>query len=157
VEFTLLLAFVLYFKINTLESIEQVFTVLMADDDIDDQVFLKMAIKKYSSNIKVKCFENGLELLKYLENHVKPNIIILDLNMPLKNGKETLKDIKTDDRFKHIPVLIYSTSKDPAEITSIYKLGGNSYISKFNNLKDLDKTIERMFSYWLTVVSLPEN
>jgi CheY-like chemotaxis protein len=132
-----------------------VFTILIADDDLDDQEFLKSAIKKFSPKIQVVCFANGSDLLEYLKIKERPDLIILDLNMPIKNGKETLSEIKTNTSLKDIPVLIYSTSRDPNEITSVYKLGVNSYISKFNNLKDLNVAIEQICSYWLNVVSLP--
>lgn len=131
------------------------FTIVLADDDPDDQNFLKMAVYKYSSNIRVECLNNGMELMEYLKNNPEPNIIILDLNMPQKNGKEILNEIKTDILYKHIPVLVYSTSTSTEEINQVYTLGANSFLTKPRDFQDIVNALSQICSYWLKTMTLP--
>ena len=131
------------------------FTILMADDDVDDQNFLKLAVNKYSSNINVECVANGVELLDYLHKKPEPDLIILDLNMPQKDGKTALNEIKTSEQLKHIPVLIYTTTTSPLEINTIYKLGANSFLSKPKSFSDITSAVNLICAYWLKTISLP--
>jgi CheY-like chemotaxis protein len=133
-----------------------VFTIFMADDDHDDQNFLRMAVHKFSPEIRVECVNNGMDLLELLKKEGEPDLIILDLNMPQRNGKEILKDIKTNNELKHIPVIIYSTSKSTEEINTIYTLGANSFLTKPRDFKDISSAVGLICSYWLEVMSLPK-
>jgi two-component system response regulator len=135
---------------------KSVFTIFMADDDFDDQNFLKMAVHKYSPEIKVECVSNGMDLLGLLKTKKEPDLIILDLNMPQRNGKDILKDIKTNDVLKHIPVIIYTTSTSPDEINTIYDLGANSFLTKPRDFKEISSAMSMICSYWMEVMSLPK-
>jgi two-component system response regulator len=132
------------------------FTILMVDDDRDDQEFLKMAVQIYSPKIKVECVNNGFEAIEFLHKAIEPDLIILDLNMPKKNGKEVLNYIKTDDQLKHIPVLIYTTSNSPEDINETYKLGANSFLSKPQQFNDVISSMNLICSYWQKMISLPK-
>jgi CheY-like chemotaxis protein len=131
------------------------FTILVVDDDIDDQNFVKMAIHKYSVEIKVICVNNGMLAIDFLNTKANPNLIILDLNMPQKSGKEVLNYIKTNDKLKQIPVLIYTTTASPEEINKVYRLGANSFLTKPRDFKDITSAISLICSYWYDTMSLP--
>jgi two-component system response regulator len=133
------------------------FTILMVDDDIDDQNFVKMAVNKFSSGIKINFVDNGMLAIDFLNRQENPNLIILDLNMPQKNGKEVLNYIKTNDKLKQIPVLIYTTTNSPEEINKVYRLGANSFLTKPRDFKDVTSAIGLICSYWSNTMSLPNN
>lgn len=139
--------------------------ILMADDDDDDFLLTKKALKK-SRLLNTLCrVKDGEELLDYLKLKGKyegkadecqrPGVILLDLNMPKKDGREALKEIKSDPKLKDIPVVVFTTSKAEEDIYKSYKLGVNSFITKpvtFENLIDVMKTLGR---YWFEIVELP--
>ena len=139
-------------------------TILMADDDADDRMFAKDALEEARLANDLFFVENGEELLdylyhrgKYLELNGSPNpgIILLDLNMPKKDGREALKEIKEDDGLKRIPVVVLTTSKAQEDIYRTYDLGVSSFITKpvtFEGLVDIMKTLGK---YWFEIVSLP--
>jgi DNA-binding response OmpR family regulator len=145
-------------SIHMEESNSFLFNIFMADDDTDDQNFLKAAVHEYSPKIKVDCFNNGMALMEHLQgdNNKLPDIIILDLNMPQKNGKDITKELKADSRLKHIPIIIYSTTKSYDDINAIYELGANTFLSKPQAFKDICKAMNVICSYWLDIASLPK-
>jgi two-component system response regulator len=132
------------------------FTILMVDDDRDDQEFVTIAVNMYSPDIKVECVNNGFEAIDFLNSEVEPDLIILDLNMPRKNGKEVLNYIKSEDVLKHIPVVIYTTSNSPEDVNETYKLGANSFLSKPKHFNDVITSINLICSYWHKTISLPK-
>lgn len=107
---------------------------LFVDDDPDEQEMLGDAIKTVASHISISFGMNGEEALSLLdrqyENGQVTHLIILDLNMPKMNGTRTLQALKNDDRFRHIPVIIYSTSLNPLEKMRCIELGAHSYLTK---------------------------
>lgn len=117
--------------------------ITLADDDEDDRLFFTDAFQELKINTIVNTVNNGKELLKYL-NHPKtvlPNIIFLDLNMPILNGIDCLKQIKLNDKFKDIAVAIYSTSSSDQDVEDTFVLGANIYIKKPSNFDDLKKIL----------------
>jgi len=126
--------------------------VLFADDDKDDISLMEEAFRKKNITEKLVSVQNGNELLNYLYsingNNKLPQLILLDLNMPAKGGKETLAELKQHASLKTIPVIIYSTSDNPIEIKECYKLGANSYVVKPTTFDKLLQTIEVIHSYW---------
>ncbi len=108
--------------------------ILLADDDEDDKIILKDAIDQISKEDLIFFTENGEETLQVLNEITSPkelpSLIVLDLNMPKLNGTETLRQIKNDERFRNIPVIIYSTSINPMEKEKCLYLGAHSYITK---------------------------
>jgi two-component system response regulator len=136
------------------------FSILIAEDDPDDRFLIKKAFEENKAGETVHFVDNGIKALEYLkkiqeENHSYPNLIILDLNMPFKNGKEVLKEIKEDVVLKKIPVVIFSTSSNESVIDKCYELGANTYIIKPISFEQLLKVVERLKTYWLQTASLP--
>ena len=138
-------------------------TILMADDDDDDFLLTQKALKKSRLLNDLYRVEDGEELLDYLKHRGKfagkelarPGVILLDLNMPKKDGREALKEIKSDANLKDIPIVVFTTSKAEEDIYRSYKLGVNSFITKpvtFESLIDVMKTIGK---YWFEIVELP--
>ena len=122
---------------------EDFIIITLADDDEDDRLFFTDAFDELKINTVVNTVNNGRELLQFL-NHpetVLPNIIFLDLNMPILNGIESLKEIKKNDRFKDIAIAIYSTSPSEHDIENTFVLGANIYIKKPSSFVDLKKIL----------------
>lgn len=117
--------------------------ITLADDDEDDRLFFTDAFEELKINTVVNTVNDGKELLDFL-NHPKtilPNIIFLDLNMPILNGIDCLKEIKRNDKFKDIAIAIYSTSSSDQDIENTFVLGANIYIKKPSNFNDLKKIL----------------
>jgi CheY-like chemotaxis protein len=140
--------------------------ILMADDDPDDRQLTREAFVEAKLANDIRFVEDGVELLDYLHRRGKfadpassprPGIILLDLNMPRKDGREALQELKQDPRFRAIRVIILTTSKAEEDILRTYNLSAASYITKpvtFEALVDVVKTLGK---YWLEIVELPEN
>jgi CheY-like chemotaxis protein len=140
-------------------------TILMADDDADDRLMTREAFEASRLANDLKFVENGVELLDYLYRRGKyadpassprPSIILLDLNMPKKDGREALEEIKKDPNLRGIRVIILTTSKAEEDIYRTYDLGAASYITKpvtFESLVDIIRTLGK---YWLEIVELPD-
>ncbi len=139
---------------------EEIF-ILIAEDDTDDRFLLRSAFKENGYNDTLHFVENGVELLDYLQsalsnNEVKsPRFILLDLNMPKKDGREVLKEIKQNPDLRKIPVIIFSTTNNEQEMKRCYELGANSYITKPNSFESLIKTVAALRSYWIQTTSIP--
>ena len=138
--------------------------ILVAEDDADDRFLLETAFAENGFKGKLEFVENGVELLDYLRNlktedanteHPLPGFILLDLNMPKKDGREVLKEIKEDPRFKKIPVIVFTTTKNENEINRCYELGANTYVVKPVGYENLVKTIEDIRSYWFSTAQIP--
>jgi CheY-like chemotaxis protein len=132
-------------------SIHKPLNVLLADDDRDDKDLFIEAVAEVNKQIKVATVKDGEELMNALSNAIQlPDIIFLDLNMPNKNGEECLKEIRTNELLKNIPIIIYSTSSSAADIEATYKNGATLYIKKPSTYNDLKKVTEKFFSLNLT-------
>jgi len=138
--------------------------ILMADDDEDDRLMAKEAFAEVKLLNDFHTVEDGEELMDYLHRRgayadpkfsPRPGIILLDLNMPKKDGREALKEIKADPLLRHIPIVVLTTSKAEEDILRSYDLGVNSFIVKpvtFDQLIDIMKTLTK---YWFEIVELP--
>jgi CheY-like chemotaxis protein len=104
--------------------------ILIADDDQDDAAFLAEGISQIISTYKVYTVSNGLECLNFLEEHEAPELIFLDINMPLRNGIECLMEIKRNKELKNSHVIMYSTSNSECDVNTCYELGAKFYIIK---------------------------
>jgi CheY-like chemotaxis protein len=138
--------------------------VLIAEDDAEDRLLIKKAIKSTSIKDNIFFVENGEELTDYLENKGKysdpekyplPGLILLDLNMPKKDGREALKEIKGNVNLKRIPIVVLTTSKAEEDILKTYNLGVNSFITKPVTFASLVKTMQTFSDYWIDTVELP--
>lgn len=138
--------------------------ILVAEDDDDDKLLIIKAFQRTLPKENVTCVTDGEALFQYLnrtapfdeiENYSFPDIILLDLNMPRKDGITTLSEIKSHEVFKKIPVIIFTTSnlKDDIEIT--YKMGSNSFITKPGSFEGLVKVTKEIENYWSNTVQLP--
>jgi CheY-like chemotaxis protein len=138
--------------------------IAVADDDADDRMMIKDAFEASKLGNPIDFVEDGVQLLEYLRRegkwvHLKgqpyPGFILLDLNMPRKDGRTVLKEIKDDPVLHRIPIIILTTSKAEEDIIKTYNLGVNSFICKpvsFDKLVDIVKTVGH---YWVEIVSLP--
>jgi CheY-like chemotaxis protein len=139
--------------------------VLVADDDAEDCMLIKDAFKEGLLVNGLRFVEDGEELMDYLRHggkytnpssSPKPGIILLDLNMPKKDGREALKEIKSDPDLRSIPVVILTTSKEEEDVLRSYKLGANSYITKPVSFAGLVDAIKSLGRYWFEIVELPK-
>lgn len=121
------------------------YNLLLADDDEDDRAFFKEALDELPITVKLITVNDGAELMEFLLNNQSgnfPDILFLDLNMPRKSGLECLKEIKTIDRLKHLPVIIFSTSLDSNIVDLMYENGASYYIQKPGEFYKLKKVIQ---------------
>lgn len=117
--------------------------VVLADDDEDDRLFFTDAFEELKMQTKVEIYKDGVDLMNALNctDSILPNILFLDLNMPMKSGLECLKEIKSNKRFKDISIAIYSTSASEEDIEDTFVNGANIYIKKPNDFKVLKKIL----------------
>jgi two-component system, response regulator len=132
-------------------------TILVADDDAEDRMMIRDALQENRLANDLRFVEDGEELMNYLtrESNPKPGLILLDLNMPRKDGREALKEIKNHPELRGIPVVVLTTSKAEEDIYRTYDLGVNSFITKpvtFQSLVSITKDLGR---YWFEIVELP--
>ncbi len=139
-------------------------TILMADDDADDREMTKEAFTESHLLNDLRFVEDGVELLDYLQRRGKytdpatsprPGLILLDLNMPKKDGREALREIKADPRLKSIRIVILTTSKAEEDIFRTYDLSAASYITKPVTFSGLTEVVKTLGKYWLEIVELP--
>lgn len=139
-------------------------TILMADDDPDDRMLAGEALEESMLANNLHFVEDGVELMDYLnrrgsysnaEDAPRPGVILLDLNMPRKDGREALKEIKSDPNLRRIPVVVMTTSQVEQDILRSYDLGANSYITKPVTFDGLVEVIQGLGRYWFEIVELP--
>jgi CheY-like chemotaxis protein len=136
----------------------------MADDDPDDRLLAHDAFREARMSNRLVFVEDGEQVMDYLHRrgdyadaaeYPLPGLILLDLNMPRKDGREVLAEIKSDPAFKHIPVVVLTTSKADEDIMRSYQTGGNSYIVKPVTFRALTDVVREIGRYWLDLVDLP--
>lgn len=120
--------------------------ILFVDDDIDDQYLFCDAVNLIRPKVYFRIANNGLEALKMLGELLPFHFIFMDLNMPKMDGFECLKRIKASDRFKHIPVIMLSTSNHPNDIERCKQLGATSFFTKPNTFRELFNKIDKIIS-----------
>jgi len=149
-----------------MEEPKRSITILMAEDDPDDRMLVQDALKASRLINDLHFVEDGEELMEYLQRRGKfanlanaplPGLILLDLHMPKKDGREALKDIKSDPRLKRIPIVVLTTSKAEEDIFRSYDLGVNSFIVKPISFESLVYVMKVMAKYWFEIVELPSD
>lgn len=139
--------------------------VLMADDDEDDRLLAKDAFDECQSEVDLRSVHDGQELMDYLQGRngfaqrsrfPLPGLILLDLNMPRKDGREALAEMKADPQLRRIPVVVFTTSKAEEDVLRSYDLGVSSFISKPVTYESLLRLVETLTSYWFKAVRLPD-
>ncbi|CAM4147843.1 response regulator [Zobellia nedashkovskayae] len=120
--------------------------IALADDDEDDRMLFSEAIDEIGIKTKLSLFKHGQELMDYLTlpNVVLPNLIFLDLNMPIKNGMQCLKEIRENPDLKDLCIAIYSTSSSEKDVEETFLNGANIYLNKPNNFVKLQASVERV-------------
>lgn len=140
--------------------------ILMADDDDDDFLLTKKALEESKLLNTLVRVNDGEELMDYLHQQGlykdggngysgRPGVILLDLNMPRKDGREALREIKSNPDLREIPVVVFTTSKAEEDIYRSYKLGVNSFITKPVTFDGLVEVIQTLGKYWFQIVELP--
>lgn len=141
------------------------FFVLLADDDEDDRLLARDAMEAAGYGQHCETVEDGEQLLHFLRKEGKyansnvantPNVILLDLNMPILDGKDTLKQLKQDALLKRIPVVIFSTSSDQGDINEGYELGASAYMVKPANFDTLVEMMQTFGHYWSDFATVPD-
>lgn len=139
-------------------------TILMAEDDEDDCMLTREALAESQLSHELYIVRDGEELMDYLyqrgsytakSSAPRPSLILLDLNMPKKDGREALKEIKADANLKQIPIVVLTTSKAEEDIYSSYDLGANSFIIKPTTFASLVEVMRTIGKYWFETVKLP--
>lgn len=140
-------------------------TILLVEDSRGDirliQAALKEALKTTATQSEVAVVRDGVAAVAYLRREgeyaqaIPPDLILLDLNLPKKDGREVLAEIKDDPNLKHIPVIVLTTSRDEEDIWKSYGLHVNCYISKSRNLRQLFETVRGIAEFWLDTAILP--
>jgi CheY-like chemotaxis protein len=138
-------------------------TILIADDDADDRMFLEQAMRQNGYDQDIRFVEDGEELMEYLkrqgrydeQNAPWPNMLILDLNMPRKNGFQALSEIKDDPKLRRLPVIVMTTSSADEDVVKTYNLGVNSFVTKPFNFNRLVEMVGTLKAYWMDTVKLP--
>lgn len=138
--------------------------ILMADDDEDDRMMAQEAWEESRLCNELRFVEDGEELMDYLERRGKytdphdsprPGLILLDLNMPKKDGREAVREIKTSPNLRLIPVVVMTTSGAEEDILHSYDVGANSYITKPITFYGLVRIVQNLGAYWFNLVALP--
>ena len=139
-------------------------SILMADDDADDRMFAKEALEEARLANDLHFVEDGEELMDYLHHRGKyadlngspnPGLILLDLNMPKKDGREVLMGIKADPDLRRIPIVVLTTSQAEEDVLRTYDLGANSFITKPVTFQSLVDLVTVLGKYWFGIVELP--
>ena len=137
--------------------------ILLVEDNPGDSRLAQEALKDAKVHNNVSLVEDGVEAMAFLRkegkyaNAPRPDVILLDLNLPKKDGREVLAEIKIDEDLKRIPVVILTVSKDEEDILKTYNLHANCYITKPIDLEQFIKVVRTIEDFWLTIVKLPPN
>lgn len=135
--------------------------VLLVEDNPGDVRLTMEALKEAKMHNRVSVVQDGMEAMDFLRKRGKfadatrPDLILLDLNLPRKNGREVLAEIKADESLKCIPVVVLTTSEAEQDILKAYKLHANCYVTKPVDLDQFIKVVQSIENFWMTVVKLP--
>ena len=139
-------------------------SILVADDDTEDQMMIADALKENNLAVHLRFVKDGVELMDTLFNrgsytdvskHPRPDMILLDLNMPRKDGREALAEIKSHPILRSIPVVVLTTSNTEADISRTYNLGVNSFVTKPVTFTEFVTMLKGLGRYWFEIVELP--
>lgn len=139
----------------------QVVKILLVEDDPGDVELIRQSFKESRGLVDINHVPDGQECMDYLNQEgpykesVRPDLILLDLNMPRKDGREVLKEIKQDQKLRKIPILILTTSDADADIDKSYDLGANCFITKPIEFEEFKRVVDRVTDFWFSVVKLP--
>lgn len=143
---------------------DEAFCILMADDDPDDRLLARRALRKNNIANELHTVEDGEELLDFLYHRgeyadyegPRAGLILLDLNMPRMDGREALRKMKSDPDLRRIPVIVLTTSKAEQDILESYDLGVNAFVTKPVTFEGLVEALQRLGNFWFEIVELPQ-
>jgi CheY-like chemotaxis protein len=147
----------------TVPHVGKVIDILLVDDSPGDRRLTEEALKESKMKNRLYCVEDGVEAMAFLRGEGKyadvprPDLILLDLNLPRKDGREVLAEVKSDDDLKSIPIVVLTISKDEADVLRSYNLHANCYITKPIDLAQFMKVVKSIEDFWLVLVKLPPN
>jgi len=137
--------------------------ILLVEDNPGDERLTREALKEGKVYHNLHWAKDGVEAMEFLQQRGKykdsprPDIILLDLNLPKKDGREVLQEIKSDEKLKRIPVVVLTTSKAEEDVMRTYNLHANCYVTKPVDLEKFIVVVKSIDIFWLTVVTLPPN
>jgi CheY-like chemotaxis protein len=147
-----------------MEMSQALVTVLIVDDDDDDRLMMRDAFRDSGLHNPLQFAVDGEEMFDYLRRQgrftdrpasARPGLILLDLNMPRKDGREALRELKLDPSLSHIPVVVLSTSRSPDDVALCYQNGANSFLSKPDSYVALLDLVRNLATFWLHTAKLP--
>lgn len=136
--------------------------ILLVEDNEGDIILTKEAFEESKLTNQLDVARNGKEALDFLlkkngyENAEQPDLILLDINMPIKNGHQVLQEVKADDVLRHIPVIMLTTSSSTTDVNKAYQNHANCYIKKPVDMNEFNQAIARIEQFWFNIVSLPK-
>ena len=142
--------------------LEQKTRILLAEDNLGDADLMKEALEEGSHLVEIEVARDGFAALDYLRRTgdyagaTRPDLVILDLNLPKKDGREVLAEVKSDENLKSIPVIVLSTSVSTDDVRMSYRLGANSFINKPMGVDALFDMAGKLEEYWFRIVKLPK-
>ncbi len=145
----------------SLEADEKERIILLVEDNKADIRLVEEALKNSTISHRIIIVRDGVDAMAYLrrtgdyQEAIRPDLIILDLNLPKKDGREVLAEIKVDPQLKRIPVIVLTTSRNEDDVDRSYELNANCYITKSRNLSQLFAIVKRIEEFWLETVTLP--
>ncbi|MBV5338925.1 MAG: response regulator [Deltaproteobacteria bacterium] len=140
---------------------KKVVDILLVEDDQGDVELTREGLAAGKVSVNLHTVDDGIKALRFLRREesyadaVRPDIILLDLNLPRMDGRDTLKQIKADERLRSIPVVVLTTSEADIDIIKCYDLGASCYISKPVGFVDFLKVVHSLEDFWFTVVKMP--
>ncbi|MBI4313241.1 MAG: response regulator [Candidatus Omnitrophica bacterium] len=140
---------------------KDILQILLVEDDPGDVGLVRKALDAFGGRVLLHVVGDGLSALNFVrceapyQNAPRPDLILLDLNLPMKTGQEVLREIRQDSKFARIPVLILTTSESEIDITAAYRAGANCFVSKPMVLGEFMQTVQSMVRYWMRMVSAP--
>ena len=144
------------------QMFERAAEILLVEDNEDDVVLMQEGFKRSKLLVKLHHVKNGIECMDFLlkqggyKDAVTPDLILLDLNMPLMDGREVLEKISQNEELRHLPVVILTTSSDEKDVLEMYKLRCSSYIVKPVDFNQFQRIVSEIGDYWFTIVVLPQ-
>lgn len=137
--------------------------ILLVEDNPGDIRLAEEALRESKIHNRLYVVEDGVEAMSYLRKKgkyreaVRPDLILLDLNLPKKDGKEVLAEVKEDPDLKRIPVVVLTISNDATDILKTYNLHANCYITKPIDINRFHEVVKAIYNFWFTIVKLPQN
>lgn len=142
--------------------LDQKIRILLVEDNLGDADLMKEALEEGAHPIEIEVARDGFAALSFLRrtgeyaSALRPDLVILDLNLPKKDGREVLAEVKSDEELKSIPVVVLSTSVSADDVRISYQLGANSFINKPMGVDALFDMVEKLEEYWFRIVKLPK-